>query len=130
LAMQAQGEFALSWQANGLHYGIPKEIDQWLAQGFDVLINGSRGYLPQARQRYPDLLAVLLTVSEQALRQRLLARGRESVAEIDARLQRNAEFAGDVQASAPGVFVLDNSGALAHSVEQLIQRIAREHACA
>ncbi|WP_341523699.1 phosphonate metabolism protein/1,5-bisphosphokinase (PRPP-forming) PhnN [Pseudomonas sp. G.S.17] len=129
-AMQAQGEFALSWQANGLHYGIPKEIDEWLAQGSDVLINGSRGYLPQARQRYPDLLAVLLTVSEQALRQRLLARGRESAAEIDARLRRNAEFSGDVQASAPGVFVLDNSGALEHSVEQLIQRIAREHACA
>ena len=49
--MRERGAFALSWQANGLHYGIPKEIDQWLAQGFDVLINGSRGYLPQARER-------------------------------------------------------------------------------
>jgi ribose 1,5-bisphosphokinase len=120
----------LSWQANGLHYGIPSEIDEWLAQGFDVLVNGSRGYLAQARQRYPDLLAVLLTVSDQALRQRLLARGRESLDEIEARLQRNAVFAGDLVACDPGVFVLDNSGALAHSVEQLILRIAREHACA
>ncbi|HEX8593797.1 MAG TPA: phosphonate metabolism protein/1,5-bisphosphokinase (PRPP-forming) PhnN [Pseudomonas sp.] len=130
IAMQAQGEFALSWQANGLHYGIPKEIDEWLDQGFDVLINGSRGYLPQARQRYPALLVVWLTVTDQALRQRLLARGRESAAEIEARLQRNAEFAGDVQAFDPGVFLLDNSGALEHSVQLLIQRIAREHACA
>ncbi len=55
--MQAQGAFALSWKANGLSYGIPIDIEQWLAAGQDVLVNGSRGYLPQARERYPELLA-------------------------------------------------------------------------
>lgn len=130
LMMQARGDFALSWQANGLHYGIPKQIDEWLAQGLDVLVNGSRGHLPQARQRYPDLLAILLTVSDEILRQRLLARGRESVADIEARLQRNSRFTVELLASDPAVFVLDNSGALQQTAEKLLQRIAREHVCA
>lgn len=130
LAMQAQGEFALSWQANGLYYGIPVEINTWMAEGHDVLVNGSRGHLPEARQRYPDLLAVLLTVNDSTLRERLLARGRESVADIEARLQRNSRFAVELLASDSALFVLDNSGALAQTAERLLQRIAHEHACA
>jgi ribose 1,5-bisphosphokinase len=130
LVMQAQGEFALNWQANGLYYGIPVEIDTWLAEGHDVLVNGSRGHLPEARQRYPDLLAVLLTVNDSTLRERLLARGRESVADIEARLQRNSRFAVELLASDPALFVLDNSGALGQTAERLLQRIAHEHACA
>jgi ribose 1,5-bisphosphokinase len=127
--LQAEGAFALDWFANGLHYGIPKEIDQWLADGHDVLINGSRGHLPQARERYPDLLVVLLSVDQTVLRQRLLARGRESADEVEERLTRNAQFAGDLVADVPSVIVLDNSGALEHTVTRLLQRIDREHAC-
>jgi ribose 1,5-bisphosphokinase len=132
--MQAQGAFALSWSANGLHYGIPNEIDQWLADGHDVLINGSRGHLPQARARYPDLLVVLLSVDQAVLRQRLLARGRESAEEIEARLGRNAQFADELLADVPAtngapVILLDNSGALEQTVSRMLQRIDREHAC-
>lgn len=128
--MQAQGAFALSWFANGLHYGIGQEIDQWLAAGHDVLINGSRGHLSQARARYPDLLVVLLSVDQGVLRQRLLARGRESPQEIEARLSRNAQFADDLLADNPSIILLDNSGALEQTVARLLQRIDREHACA
>ena len=60
---EAAGAFALSWRANGLAYGIPRQIDAWLAAGQDVLVNGSRGYLPQAREHYPGLLAILLQVA-------------------------------------------------------------------
>jgi ribose 1,5-bisphosphokinase len=95
-----------------------------------VLVNGSRGHLAQARQRYPDLLAVLLIVNDSTLRERLQARGRESVADIEARLQRNARFAGELLATDPTLFVLDNSGALAQTAERLLQRIALEHSCA
>ena len=58
--LERASAFAMSWRPNGLCYGIPVQIDEWLAQGYDVLVNGSRGYLAQARRRYPDLLAVLL----------------------------------------------------------------------
>jgi len=133
--MQEQGAFALSWAANGLHYGIPGEIDQWLAEGHDVLINGSRGHLPQARERYPDLLVVLLSVDQVVLRERLLARGRESAQEIEARLSRNAQFADDLlaaagTANASSILLLDNSGALEQTVARLLQRLDREHVCA
>jgi ribose 1,5-bisphosphokinase len=133
--LQRQGAFALSWSANGLHYGIPNEIDQWLVDGHDVLINGSRGHLLQARERYPDLLVVLLSVDQVVLRERLLARGRESVQDIEARLSRNAQFADDLlstagPASGASVLLLDNSGALEQTVGRLLQRLDREHACA
>ena len=124
--MQAQGAFALSWKANGLSYGIPIDIEQWLAAGQDVLVNGSRGYLPQARERYPELLAVLLTVDPAVLRERLLARGRESLPQIEARLERNAQFTlgeGALAADGPALVLLDNSGPIRQTVSRLLALI-------
>ncbi len=58
-----QNLLALSWHANGLYYGIGVEIDLWLHAGFDVVVNGSRAHLPQARARYQSaLLPVCLQV--------------------------------------------------------------------
>ncbi|MES2819814.1 MAG: phosphonate metabolism protein/1,5-bisphosphokinase (PRPP-forming) PhnN [Pseudomonadota bacterium] len=125
---EQSGTFALSWRANGLAYGIPRQVDDWLATGQDVLVNGSRAHLPQARQRYPALLAVLLSVDLAVLRQRLLARGRESVPQIEARLARNAGFSAD--SDDQRILLLDNSGPLAHSVEALLALISESRACA
>lgn len=118
--LEASGAFAMSWRANGLHYGIPREIDAWLAAGHDVLVNGSRKYLGEARRRYPQLIAVLLKVSPDVLRQRLIKRGRESLVEIEERLARNAHFADGL----PGPLVeLDNSVSLDITVDHLLQLI-------
>jgi len=123
--MEAEQAFALSWRANGLAYGIPAEIDAWLAAGEDVLVNGSRGYLPEARRRYPDLLAVLLTVEQDVLRERLLTRGRETPEQIEARLARNALFSGELD----DYIRLDNSASLERSVECLLQLIDEHRQC-
>ncbi|MDH0300344.1 MULTISPECIES: phosphonate metabolism protein/1,5-bisphosphokinase (PRPP-forming) PhnN [unclassified Pseudomonas] len=120
--LRSSGAFALDWQANGLCYGIPAGIEDWLAQGRSVLVNGSRGYLAQARARYPDLLAVGLVVDQQALRHRLLARGRESQDEIEQRLARN----GRLQVYDGSVRVLDNSGALTDAVEAFLALLDKE----
>lgn len=112
-----------------MSYGIPREIDEWLAAGHDVLVNGSRSHLAQTRLRYPNLLVVLLTVDQAVLRQRLLARGRESLADIDLRLARNARFA-DSLSTAADVFLLDNSGQLEHTVERLLGCLDGQPACA
>jgi len=129
--LEAQGAFALSWHANGLSYGIPREIDDWLEAGLDVLVNGSRGHLQATRERYPNMRVLLLGVDQAVLRQRLLARGRESVAEIDQRLARNARFSQSLLAGHdPAVRLLDNSGALEHTVERLLACIGERSACA
>lgn len=129
--MQAQGAFALSWHANGLSYGIPRDIDDWMANGHDVLVNGSRGHLQKTRERYPGVRVLLLTVDQAALRERLLARGRESPAEIDARLARNARFNQQVFAdNDPTLCVLDNSGALEHTVQRMLDCIDGQSECA
>lgn len=117
--LNEQGAFALSWQANGLAYGIPCVIDDWLGSGHDVVVNGSRAHLPAARARYPQLQAVLLQVDEAVLRQRLLARGRETPEEVDARLARNAALQADAELE--GVWRLDNSGPIEQSVARFMQ---------
>ena len=53
----ASRDFALQWQAHGLHYGIPRSIDADLAAGRVVLANLSRHVLADAAALYP--LAVL-----------------------------------------------------------------------
>lgn len=116
----ALGEFALFWRANGLGYGIPRQIDAWLAQGRNVLVNGSRGYLRQARKRYPDLIPIVLTVDNEVLRRRLLRRARESLPEIERRLQRNQQFVSAAWLDEERVIRLDNSGALEATLVRLL----------
>ena len=95
-----------------------------------------RGYLPQARERYPELLAILLQVDEAALRQRLHARGRESAEQIEARLARSRELqlpsatvAGDSD-EGESQWLLNNSGPLDQTVTQLLQLLSDARACA
>ena len=122
-ALRAQGAFAMHWRANGLDYGIPLQVDQWLAEGRAVLVNGSRAYLAEARRRYPNLLAVLVQVRPEVLRERLLARGRESAEEVEQRLARNARL----QALAdPSLHVLDNSTTLETAVAALFALLRDE----
>ena len=123
-SLNEEGAFALHWQANGLDYGIPVQLDNWLNAGRHVLVNGSRGYLDQARKRYPALLAIMLRVDTAVLRQRLLARGRETLEDISARLKRNDLFISSVSAlEAQHVHVLDNSAALEVGVQRLLALI-------
>ncbi|MDH1927957.1 MULTISPECIES: phosphonate metabolism protein/1,5-bisphosphokinase (PRPP-forming) PhnN [Pseudomonas] len=121
--LRAQGAFAMHWRANGLDYGIPRQVDQWLAAGRAVLVNGSRAYLAEARQRYPDLLVVLVRVKPEVLRQRLLARGRETTEEVEQRLARSARL----QAAAdPSVLVLDNSSTLEAAVAAFLSLLRNQ----
>lgn len=103
--------FAIHWPANGLAYGLPRRMDGDLADGRVVVANVSRQVLDDARRRYPGLTVCEVTASTATLRARLAARGRETAAEIEARLAR-------VGAPTRGhdVVTLANDGDLADAV--------------
>jgi len=84
--------FPMHWRSHGMRYGIGCEINQWLAKGLIVIVNGSRAYLQQASKNYPELMPLLIEVSADVLRGRLQPRGRETASEIEARLMRAEEF--------------------------------------
>ena len=85
---QAQGEFALHWQAHGLSYGVPFAEIAPRDAGRDVVINGSRGAMAAALVAFPDLTVLRISAPIPILAERLAARGRESKADILARLAR------------------------------------------
>ena len=84
---QARGDFALTWEAHGLSYGIPK---RQLSGPQDVIFNGSRAALPSAVRVFPGLRVILVTAPDIILAARLAARGRETATDIRARLGRAA----------------------------------------
>lgn len=112
------GLFALHWEAHGQGYAVGIEIDSWLEQGLDVVVNGSRAYLPHARERYPRMVPLFVTVDEAVLRQRLSGRNRETEAEIEHRLQRAQQFATIDMAA---VRVVHNNGTLEHGGQELLR---------
>ena len=116
LKRQTYGCFLFTWQSHALHYGIGKEVELWLSQGLNVVINGSRGYLEEATAIWPEIKPVLVTVSLDKLQQRLEARGRENAAQIQERLKRAAEFA---ELSHPNLITLSNDGELKEGGEKL-----------
>lgn len=84
---QTRGDFALTWEAHGLSYGIPKA--EVTGPG-DVIFNGSRAALPEAARVFPGLHVILVTAPPAVLAARLAARGREAAEDIRARLSRAA----------------------------------------
>ncbi len=83
-----QGFFFMHWESHGLCYGIGSEINLWLANGYDVVVNGSRAYLSTALEECPETQVILVSTSTEVLRKRLLKRNRETPEEIEKRLHR------------------------------------------
>lgn len=92
LHLREAGAFGLDWEANGLRYGIRHaELPPCHGSAL-VIVNGSRAYLPEAARRFPDMTVVHVTADVQTLRERLMARGRESADMVEARVQRALAF--------------------------------------
>lgn len=84
------GGFMLDWQAHGLKYAIPAAYADDLAAGRHVIANVSRGVIGEANSRYSPAIVLEVTASPEILAHRLAGRGRETEAEIRARLARHA----------------------------------------
>ena len=116
---EARGEFALTWPAHGLRYGIPASVHDLIAEGRPVLFNGSRKALPEAARVMPRLRVILLTAHPDILADRLAGRGRETPEDIARRLARaRLDMPAGLQ-----VTEIDNSGALDHAVDALLDAV-------
>jgi ribose 1,5-bisphosphokinase len=103
---EANGAYALSWEAHGLKYGLPASIEGDIAAGRVVVMNGSRAMVGAARQKFPGTVVVLIGAAPEVRAARLAGRGRETPREISARLAR------EVDTPIPDAMPVDNSGDL------------------
>jgi ribose 1,5-bisphosphokinase len=83
------GAFALTWDAHGLRYGIPASIDADIRAGRTVVCNVSRAIVAEARERYAQVLVVLVTAPPEVLAARLAARARGSDGDLALRIARS-----------------------------------------
>ena len=114
---QQRGLFALNWQSHQNSYGLGIEIESWMQAGVHVVVNGSREYLPVASQRFAQMRVILLEVSPEIIRQRLVERGRETADEINARIEHNQQLAA---VSHPHLHVLNNDTPLTETGARFI----------
>jgi len=85
------GDFALTWRAHGLHYGVPADITMDLARGRVVVVNVSRAVVAEAAARFP-VGVVAVAAPATVLARRLAARGREDAVDVARRLSRAIEL--------------------------------------
>ncbi|HEY8024898.1 MAG TPA: phosphonate metabolism protein/1,5-bisphosphokinase (PRPP-forming) PhnN [Burkholderiaceae bacterium] len=120
--LAAAGNFAMQWQTNDLCYGVPRGIEADLRAGRDVIVNGSREYVPQLQQLYPQAQVIWVEAEQALLEQRLVARGRESGAALLRRISRAGEFPAP---ESPQVIRIDNSGKLDTAGQRVLDLLTK-----
>lgn len=89
--LEAAGKFLITWNAHGLHYGLPSSLLDELAAGRSVIANGSRNMIATLAAHVPSLLVVEVTAPAHVLFERLHGRGRETADDVARRLQRQVK---------------------------------------
>lgn len=106
------GAFAFAWRAHGLHYGVRWLELEPLMQGRWVVMNGSRGHLPELRAAAPQAHVIEVIAPDDLRRTRLARRGREAIPFVNDRLVRAMPDPGaDLR--------IINDGDLSHAIAQL-----------
>lgn len=116
---EADGAFAVCWNAHGLRYGVPSSALAHVRAGGVAVLNGSRAALTDLDATFGHMLTVHVTARPEILAARLAVRGRESAAEISQRLQR----ARLPMPGAGAILEIDNSGDLPTAGKRLVQAV-------
>jgi len=111
-----QHEFAIEWEIYGLKYAVPIEINDWLKNGYFVIINVSRNVVDQTKKKYQNCRVIFIDVPFEIILKRLVERGREEKAVLEERIARAKQNQKFPQAD----FIVDNSGKLESSVNQFL----------
>jgi ribose 1,5-bisphosphokinase len=118
-AGRAAGMFCLSWGAHGLFYGLPQSALDAVDRGNTVVANVSRTILAEAVRTFDRVAVVEITADPEILVERIIARGRESIAEARGRIARSVSF--HVPHAACNYVRIDNSGAIDVAKERLVK---------
>ncbi|TFL17709.1 phosphonate metabolism protein/1,5-bisphosphokinase (PRPP-forming) PhnN [Jannaschia formosa] len=120
-AMAEAGAFALHWSAHRLRYGVPRAEIAALGPGETGLVNLSRSVLAEASRVLPGFAVLQLTAPPEVLALRLSDRGRETGADIAARLARPAPALPE----GLEIVVVDNGGTLDQAVRAASRALSR-----
>ena len=112
----AASAFAIRWQAHGLDYAIPIEIETSLARGDTVVCNVSRGVVAAIRAQYPRVRVIYVDAPLAIRMGRIVNRGGR--ADAPERARREQDF---VREDADAV--IDNGGALDEAVDAFVAAI-------
>ena len=115
----ASGGFALWWDAHGLKYGLAASIDEDIRAGRYVVCNVSRMVIPTLRNRYADVVAVLITAPQDVLMARLAARARATDGDLSQRMARSAKISDALDAD----IVIENTGSIDDGARRLLDDI-------
>jgi phosphonate metabolism protein PhnN/1,5-bisphosphokinase (PRPP-forming) len=121
---RAAGGYALHWEAHGLGYGIPTDIEADIAAGRVVVASVSRAVIEQAARRF-GVRVLEITAPPELLAQRLATRGREGAADVAARLARSIALPGSID-----VVTIVNDGTLEKGAARLLAELRRAMAAA
>lgn len=109
------GGFAFWWNAHGLKYGLASSIDDDVRAGRCVVCNVSRTIIPELRNRYHRMVAVLITAPHEILAARLAARARATDGNLSDRVARSTEAGKNLDAD----IVIDNTGSIDQGARRL-----------
>ena len=112
LGLELTRQFAMSWQAHNLNYGIPVAIERELREGRHVVVNVSRSVVQDVKARFDNVRVILVTAGREALASRLRSRGRDDAGDIAERLTREQPVEPD--------FIVVNDGSVESGVAKLL----------
>ena len=117
--MKKKEKFALQWHIYDLDYGISKKIEDYLKNGYPVIVNVSRTIINKAREKYENVKVVFIDVPFEITYQRIKDRKRESEDLLKERIERarlNPKFP-------DADFIIDNSGDLDGAINLFLNYI-------
>ncbi|WP_133648125.1 phosphonate metabolism protein/1,5-bisphosphokinase (PRPP-forming) PhnN [Paraburkholderia flava] len=118
-ALDARGEFLVTWSAHGLRYGLRRDLLDAIAQGRHVIANGSRRMIGDLAARVPRLVVIEVGAPAEVLEARLLGRGRETAEQVRARVAREVEpCTADVE-----IRRIVNDGSLEEGIERFMHAL-------
>ena len=117
-----EDRFSLWWMAHEMHYALPDTVFEKLRFDQHVIANISRRSVNETIQKFNRVEVLEIVASPETINKRLLARGRESEAEIIVRQLREIE---PEWAKGVRVTTISNDGSLSEATDEFIAAVLK-----